>query len=216
MNTDKQPDESLINFLNRLKPSTTPVSSGPWIWIDNPHAKRPSECHVRNFKQEGYRLLENCASQRRDLETQYSDKHTGVITKMPTVDVLKEDIVKLARVNNIMNGKWMLFSSPSHVDDVWARVARATSAGELGTGAKVATARDDRKSRLICVYTYDFSDKNDVKRVWRKLNELKLVEQGIFYKCDAYTHLDIMNDNEYKLKASMYGSKEMLNDCYLP
>jgi Domain of unknown function (DUF1917) len=215
----KQLNEPLIDFLNRLKPSTTPVSTGPWIWIANPHAERQGKCDIPGLKQEGHRLLEIFASQRRDLEARYPDKQPGAITRMmrPAEDVLKEDIVKLARVKNLMNGKWMLFPTPSHVDEVWAKVARATTAGELGMGAKVATAGDDgrsERSRLICVYTYDFSDEEDVKRVLRKLKGMKLVgqQQGIFYKCDAYTYLDIMNGNEYKLKASMYGSKEMLKE----
>jgi hypothetical protein len=32
----------------------------------------------------------------------------------------------------------------------------------------------------------------------------------IYYKCDAYTYLDISSSNEYKLKASMYNSRDML------
>ncbi len=218
----KQLHEPLPAFLHRLPPSTTPLTSGPWIWIANPRSPRQGRCDIAGLKQEGHRLLSNFVSQRRYLEAKNPDKPQGVITRMtkPAKDLLEEDIVKLARERNLLNGKWMLFPSPSHVDEVWAKVARATDAGELGMGAKVATARDDDdlkrspKSRLICVYTRDFSDKGDVKRVLVRLRDLGLVqdEQGIFYKCDAYTYLDIMNGNEFKLKASMYGSKGMLKE----
>lgn len=215
----KQLAEPLSDFLTRLKPSTTPLSSGPWIWIANPRSKRQAKCDIAGLKQEGHHLLENYASLRRNLEAKHPEKAPATITRMMEAakDLLEEDIVKLARTKNLMNGKWMLFPSPSHVDAVWAKVARATDAGELGIGAKVATARDDDrsgKSRLICIYTIDFSDEEDVKRVLRKLSELGLVkrDQGIFYKCDAYTYLDIMGGNEYKLKASMYGSREMLKE----
>lgn len=215
----KQLNEPLADFLNRLKPSTTPISSGPWIWIANPYSKRPGKSDILGFKQEGHRLLENFASQRRLMEAKHPEKNAGSITRLmnPARDLLEEDIVKLARARHLMNGKWMLFPSPSHVDEVWAKVARATVAGELGVAAKVATSGDDERSektRLVCVYTDDFSNKEDVKRVLKKLRDLKLIggDQGIFYKCDAYTYLDIMNGNQYKLKASMYGSKEMLKD----
>jgi Domain of unknown function (DUF1917) len=215
----KQLNEPLGDFLNRLKPSATPLSSGPWIWIANPRSQREGRSDIAGLKQEGRRLLGNFAGQRRGLEARYPEKPPGTITRMmkPAKDLLEEDIVKLARTKNLMNGKWMLFPSPSHVDEVWAKVARATQAGELGKAAKVATAADDdrsEKTRLICAYTEDFSNKADVMRVLKKLKELGLVrdEQGIFYKCDAYTYLDIMNGNEYRLKASMYGSKEMLKD----
>lgn len=215
----KQLNEPLTSFLNRLKPSSTSIASGPWIWIANPSSKRQGKCDIAGLKQEGHRLLQNFASQRRSLEARHPEKAPGTITRMmkPAQDLLEEDIVQLARAKNMVNGKWMLFPTPSHVDAVWAKVAQATDAGGLGTGAKVATASDDDrsgKSRLICVYTKDFSDRGDVKRVLRKLRELKLAGegQGIFYKCDAYTYLDIMNGNEYKLRASMYGSKEMLKE----
>ena len=215
----KQRHEPLLDFLNRLKPSITPLSLGPWIWIVYPHAKRCGKSDIAGFKQEGHRLLENFASQRRSLQARNPEKHAGAITRMMRAarDLLEEDIVKLARAKNLMNGKWMLFPSPSHLDEVWSKVAKATHAGTLGMAAKVATAGDDDrsgKSRLICVYTNDFSDRADVKRVVRKLNELKLVrgDQGIFYKCDAYTYLDIMNGNEHRLKASMYKSTDMLKE----
>ena len=215
----KQLHEPLTAFLDRLKPSTTPISTGPWIWIANPHSKQQGRCDIAGLKQQGHRLLESFAGQRRSIEARYPEKPPGTITRMmkSAKDLLEEDIMKLARAKNLVNGKWMLFPSPAHVDEVWFKVARATNAGELGTAAKVATAGGDDqsgKSRLICIYTNDFSDRADVKRVLRKLRELQLVadDQGIFYKCDAYTYLDIMNGNEYKLKASMYGSKEMLNE----
>jgi hypothetical protein len=215
----KQLNEPLADFLNRLKPSATPLSSGPWIWIAKPRSQREGRSDIAGLKQEGRRLLENFAGQRRGLEARYPERPPGTITRMMKAakDLLEEDIVKLARAKNLMNGKWMLFPSPSHVDEVWAKVARATQAGELGTAAKVATAADDdrsEKTRLICAYTEDFSDKADVMRVLKKLKELGLVRdgQGIFYKCDAYTYLDIVNGNEYRLRASMYGSKEMLKE----
>jgi len=95
---------------------------------------------------------------------------------------------------------------------------------------------DERKThRLICVYTADFSNLDDVLRVLSRLVELGLVQpppqasystakkgfgkkqanggggnQGIFYKCDAYTYLDLQSGNEYKVRASMYSSRELL------
>ncbi|KAF7505701.1 hypothetical protein GJ744_000550 [Endocarpon pusillum] len=218
----KQLHEPLPTFLSRLPPSTTPLTTGPWIWIANPHhhAHRPAggKRDIAGLKQ-GHRLLKNFSAQRRQLEARHPEKPAGTITRMmkPAKDLLEEDLVKLARAKNVKEGKWMLFPSPKHVDGVWVKVARATWEGELGVGAKVATKNDDddersEKSRLVCVYTRDFEDRMDVERVLQKLVGMGLVggEQGIFYKCDAYTYLEVMGGNEWKLKASMYGSREML------
>ena len=61
------------------------------------------------------------------------------------------------------------------------------------------------------MYTHDFSDLADVKRVLGNLNDLNIVNKAmkISYKCDAYTHLGIMSDNPYKLRASLYSSDEV-------
>lgn len=82
----------------------------------------------------------------------------------------------------------MLFCPSAEVNEVWEIVAKATANNELGIAAKVAPRspiEDPRKDRLICVYTADFKDLNDVGRVLRKLRELRLVEARgcpIYYK----------------------------------
>lgn len=118
----------------------------------------------------------------------------------------------------------MLFRSSTSppeysIESTWAAVAHATAAGQLGPAAKIATDDGSRRpggSRLICVYTADFADKGDVRRVLDKLVGLGLVEggaraKGIFYKADVLTHLDIQSGNEWGIKASLYSSKEMLS-----
>lgn len=83
----------------------------------------------------------------------------------------------------------MLFPQPADVNRVWGLVAAATAKGELGIAAKVATDGGDgeRVSRLVCVYTGDFSDGGDVRRVVEGLVGMGLVgtggERGVYYKC---------------------------------
>jgi hypothetical protein len=84
----------------------------------------------------------------------------------------------------------MFFPEPNYVDDVWGVVARATAANDLGVAAKVAPKDDDEgrmgAARLICVYTRDFRDKDDVARVLTRLRELELVRTNgrpVYYKC---------------------------------
>jgi Domain of unknown function (DUF1917) len=122
--------------------------------------------------------------------------------------------VDLAKSKGMTNGKWMLFPSSDMVDEMWRKVAKATLEGTLGCAAKVATDDGSENRRLICVYTEDFTDEEDVRKVLDKMRELHLTkaEQGIYYKCDAYTYLNIMSGNDYKLRASMYSSKEMLKE----
>ena len=109
----------------------------------------------------------------------------------------------------------MLFPAADDVARVWAVVAQDTIEGRLGTGAKVATDDGSGRRRLVCVYTTSFLDGGDVRRVLLQLVARGLVDpasprHGIFYKTDAYTYLDVYNDNDFGLKASLYASRDML------
>lgn len=88
----------------------------------------------------------------------------------------------------------MLFVEPGLVNEVWERVAQATVRNELGIAAKVAP-REERGSpreRLVCIYTYDFRDRDDVARVLHRLRQLELVRdraagKPIYYKAGVYS-----------------------------
>jgi len=87
-------------------------------------------------------------------------------------------------------GKWLVFVPPDAVDEVWSRIKRTTEEGRLGGASKVATARPNpharSKAKVICVYTYDWKDEDDVRRVREELRKLGIVDK-IFYKTDEDT-----------------------------
>ncbi len=88
--------------------------------------------------------------------------------------------------------KWLLFISTGRIDSVWRIIDLETKAGRLGIAAKVATAKHNELSistrvRLICVYTYDCTNLDDVRRVRQRLRELSFVKK-ISYKTDAATN----------------------------
>jgi hypothetical protein len=88
-------------------------------------------------------------------------------------------------------GKWMVFVPVARVDEWWARIKAAAESGQLGQGAKVATARPNPNAisaaeRVIIVYTYDGLDKDDVMRVREALRALG-VTWPISYKLDSAT-----------------------------
>lgn len=214
----KQLSESVGDFLVRLAPSRTAVADvGAWLWVANVYEKPRSEpSDVAGLITAGQNILREY--DRRKASLMEAGLHKATVTKKLYPDrlALEDKIKKAAKKHNVMDGKWMLFPTTKDADDVWFLIAKATAEGKLGSAAKVAT--DDGSNtpeRLICVYTKDFSDTDDVKRVLFKLNDLGLARKGemrgIYYKCDAYTHLDIKSGNEYKVKASMYSSKDVFD-----
>lgn len=68
------------------------------------------------------------------------------------------------------SGKWLVFVPISQVDEVWVKIQDATEEGRLGDSAKVATAKPNRNAsgsskKVTCIYTYDWTDEEDVRRI---------------------------------------------------
>lgn len=158
-------------------------------------------------------LLDGLLEQRRIVEQQNPSKAIGTITRKmgPYRDQLEIDLLNAATKRGLTSGKWLIFPTPDNLPLVWRRVAEATAAGELGPCSKVGTWEPDHatKPTVICVYTKDFSNMTDVKRVLSTLDKLNVLKQPIVYKCDAYTHPQIMSDNPYQVRASLYSADEV-------
>lgn len=210
--------EPIHEFTSRLRPSDVNSAKllGPWIRVCNPFTPEPNE-EVAPFVSQGTELLHDFEDEKSNLEVEHArsnTKNTAPLTrKLNTMrKELEKKLLSIARKHGITVGKWMFFKSPDQIDDYWSTIAAATSRGELGIQAKVATSSSSSE-RVICVYTHDCEDKDDVRRVLEGLVGLGLVREGqrpIYYKCDAWTYLEIKANNPWGLKASMYSSKDIL------
>jgi hypothetical protein len=88
-------------------------------------------------------------------------------------------------------GKWLVFVPVRYIDYYWTITRQAVLDGKLGPAAKVATARPnprqtDPTRRVIVVYTADWTDEDDVRRVLHALRELG-ISWRITYKTDDDT-----------------------------
>ncbi|KAF7899378.1 uncharacterized protein EAF01_008591 [Botrytis porri] len=233
-----QLDESINDFLRRLPPRTTELTpSTPWIFVTNPFRKAPKGIAVNDEAPpgehtdwarcvtEGNRLLDELITIRNTIEKENSKKPTVALDRMVNreKEIIVQKILETAIDCGCTSGKWMIFSPPSEVDEIWAAIAKATSTNSLGISAKVAPKDGTgllQKSRLICIYTEDFSDKMDVYRVLKAIRELGLVDRtlkgAIYYKADVYTYLELSSSNPYDIKASLYNSFEFFKNPPLP
>ena len=217
MNSAWQINETADDFVKRL-PVHGSAWAGPWLWVANPYSDRDAEPEYESakFKQLGPRLLREHLEHKQQVTEENPGKTPAVITRklLPARTKLKEDILALSKEAGMLCGKWMLFPHEDDASGVWKRVVGAVIEGKLGTAAKIATDSDGGKgTRLICIYTKDFSDEADVKRVVLQLQKMDLLPKNgysIHYKCDAYTYLNIYSTNEYGLAASLYASKDVL------
>lgn len=198
--------ETVEAFLKRVPPSDTPYKftnegAYDWIWITNPfippsprptipgsavEGPLPSNARVELFIQGGMERLHLFTDFMAHANASKKPSHLIAREITKERNAVVEQILALAQHLHVRSGKWMLFPEPGDVNEVWGVVARYTARNELGIAAKVATKVDDHpeKARLICVYTRDFGDGDDIARVLVRMRELDLVRVGkaIYYK----------------------------------
>lgn len=88
-------------------------------------------------------------------------------------------------------GKWLIFINKNETNEYWSKIKRAVEDGKLGRIAKVATKRENPNAenpniKVICVYTYDYEDLDDVKRIRNELRTLGITWK-IPYKSNKAT-----------------------------
>lgn len=217
----RQLNETVGQFLARLPPATTRVTLDcPWIYIWNPFVPSDRKTPGRGGHDTvgGGEVAEEFivrGQKRLDQYKAFVEKNRTPTGKI-SARIKKEskeftnDILRLAGRLGVTKGKWIMYPSPEHCNDVWGKVARATANNELGIAAKISPREDPDRHRLVCVYTHDFNDKDDVARVLKRLKELGLVRQRqICYKTDAFSHLGIKKDNKLGLDVGKYQSDEI-------
>ena len=112
-------------------------------------------------------------------------------------------------------GKWLIFVSSHNLDAVWSKIKVAVEEGRLGGMAKAskrnshslpvrvrAQTSQNSNYKVICVYTYDWKDHQDVQRVREELRKLGIVRK-ISYKTDEDTEKGIYRTNKSE-KISKY------------
>jgi hypothetical protein len=97
-------------------------------------------------------------------------------------------------------GKWMIFVDQNHINNAWKTVKCATEDGLLGHTAKVATAKpnenaQNERMKLICVYTEDYRDEEDLLRVLATLRTRLGFNERLNYKADKATKEGVYSFN---------------------
>lgn len=83
-------------------------------------------------------------------------------------------------------GEWRVKLTAATVDEIWEQIKAATAAGRLGYKSKVSTrpaaGQSHPDERLLCVRSYDASDKADIERIKQALLDMGL--RGLTYAPD--------------------------------
>ena len=110
--------------------------------------------------------------------------------KVKRLPLTEESLDWGAQNYEITSGKWLVFRPRDQIDDVWVMIEDGTRKELLGIASKVSTLQQGKMRHVICVYTYNYLDEEDVFRVREKLRDLG-IEELLYYKPDIYTKLGI-------------------------
>lgn len=85
-------------------------------------------------------------------------------------------------------GKWMLFPATRNHDQTWLQLAEALSLGSFSISMKTCPSKEPGQgANLICIYTEDWEDQEDVLRVGLNVLRLCTWVTQINYKPDIFT-----------------------------
>ncbi|KKA28005.1 hypothetical protein TD95_004846 [Thielaviopsis punctulata] len=231
-----QVGETAASFAARLPPSSTiETESVPCIYVCNPHMNltvrhadwqsrqsRGNEYEGPEVKGALFKTAHDGALERLNILHRFL-MGLEKVRKPQSFKTLEANAEKATAIKNIMHlshtcrmhsGKWMLVIDRKLIDQVWKSIVQATLNNTLGVAAKVQPANNPdkgppRKEHLISVYTRDYTDTGDVKRVLLRLKELNLLTaRPIYYKPDIFTYVGIAYNNKYDIRASLYSSKD--------
>jgi hypothetical protein len=171
---------TLEKFFDTWPPSRTSQSDVAWICIDNGRPQ-PAE------------------DDKGSTDTCGLDKAWNEMTTYRQPAIV--DLDGLAQRFAMLGGKWLVFASTAQIDILWHCIATATYFGTLGIAAKVSPRSDSE--HVICVFTRDYTDVDDVNRVRDGLRRIG-VENVIGYKSDIYTHCGIYQNNPWGISPTRY------------
>ena len=175
-------------YLTSNLPST--VEDEPWVWADS--FELPVHFRKRTQPDEETIALSRAVLDCRS-EVSEDGKSLWLLLENDRYEVplTAEAIDKLALRTGILVGKWLVYRPREEIDSAWLGIARATFNKTLGRGAKVSTSEENKAKRhVICIYTRNYLDLEDVKRVRGLLRDMGFTEP-LCYKPDIYTYLDI-------------------------
>ncbi|KAI9034519.1 hypothetical protein DFJ74DRAFT_763107 [Hyaloraphidium curvatum] len=185
---DAAVDGSLDDFLEDNKPTKVTRDEYDWISVVSPSHKpqRPDA------------ILDAVAAAQEEL----AQPGTGTAKA--------KKVLEAARRSGVVSGKWLVFYDADgfEMNKAWARIAKATVKGELGSAAKIATKSPTESMHLICVYVEDFDNKRTVGRVKQQLDAFGLRSNS--FKPDIYTYMGLMSKNDHGIPISMWKPKDVV------
>jgi len=162
----------------------TEVHNQPWVRVRSSKRQKSGKGGFDD------KLASAIVSMAAEMSKDKTEISLELCERMVSVPLSVEELDKLAQESGVLIGKWLIYRNSSEINAAWKTVAKPTINGELRMSAKVGTAMQSERRHVICVYTADYLDLEDVMKVREKLRLLGFSET-LCYKPDIYTYLGI-------------------------
>ena len=102
------------------------------------------------------------------------------------------------------SGKWLVFLQEESIDRCWMYMRVALAMYRFGRKIKSSTCVScgERKRYVVCVYTYDYADSEDVMRIRASLRDLG-IQYPITYKSNEQTRQGVYSEGVHGQKNSI-------------
>ncbi|RPA98839.1 hypothetical protein L873DRAFT_1768554 [Choiromyces venosus 120613-1] len=203
-----QDGEDVEDFLTRCAPSK--LNGRSRIAIKNPWDIERSEGDIDTTLATLQTPLQEAITDWNSIVVDETlNKMAKSLRKTEHKEKLKDLILTTAAQNGVTGGKWIIYAGSNTVDFQWSRIATGTYDGLLGTRAEVS-GNNGMGIHVIFVYTPDFRDLKDTKRVLDGLQKaFQWKPRSIAYKPFIYSLLKITVENPYHLRPAMITSREL-------
>jgi hypothetical protein len=212
------PDARIEPFYNRWPPSRTSSRTCAWISVNGGLSPYVTSL---NLEERTERFKRNV----KGLCEEFQAIIAGVSGEVQEVTPAMFDA--LAVKYGVLSGKWMIYSTPENIDQLWRKVVRVVAFdrryGQLKVSTRKVFENDGAEipnqpshppndggepvpgeGHVICVYVDDYTNKQDVDELRRALRLGAGVIWKIGFKPDVYTLLGIYKGNEWGIRPSRY------------
>lgn len=126
------------------------------------------------------------------MSRRFMDKKPSKTCKISWIYSIRKNVDEYPH-DTIYSGKYLIFCDKNNVDNIWIIIKQATENGLFGDASKVSTKLQRKLKKklnyVICIYTYNKNDADDLKRI--KNNMIKLGFTNFPYKTNQQTLLHV-------------------------
>lgn len=217
---------SLIWFLDTFPPSQCSCSDVAWICIQqHDRGTTNNNSNSSSINSSGGTQDSNNGSSKKKntevlppleerIEAALDDWEQRIhVASTKKEQITNLDVDTIAKKNQILKAKWLVFPSEDEVDSAWRAVAHnavlpsssSSMSCSVGMEVKVSSVSATTPGHVLTVYCSNYLDTEEVMKVATMLQQTvpPLKDRRLLLKPDVYTYLGLYKGNKYGIRPTI-------------